>query len=106
LRKFRFRLDILVFQPEEYRRLIGSEAGCGVAEAYCSWPSFLLDEAPFAALSILSLMALPWRGLPPRELVLGALAVAICSDVAWRLYGRLPGDPQRASTAQQETNAA
>jgi hypothetical protein len=67
-------LDIFVFQPDEYERLIGSESACGMFESYCSWPAFFLDNVPFIALSILSIIGLLWRSLPRRELVLGMLA--------------------------------
>jgi len=79
-------LDILVFQPQEYERLVGSEAGCGVSRSLCSWPAFLLDAVPFVALSILSTMALLSRGLPRREWILRALAVVICSFLTWKAY--------------------
>jgi hypothetical protein len=80
-------LDILLFQPEEYERLIGSESACGVAKSYCSWRAFILDNVPLATLSVLSAIALLWRGLPKRELMLGALVVAFCGYLAWRAYG-------------------
>jgi hypothetical protein len=80
-------LDILVFKPEEYDRLIGSETACGMFKSYCSWPAFLLDQSPFTAMAILSTIALLWRGLPRRELILGALVVANCGYFAWRAYG-------------------
>jgi len=79
-------LDILVLQPEEYERLIGSEAACGMFKSYCSWPAFLLDNVPFTAFSILAIIGLLSRGLPRRELILGVLAVAICGYLAWRMY--------------------
>jgi len=78
--------DIFVFQPEEYERLIGSEAGCGKFESPCSWPAFMLDQVPALALAILSAAAMLWRGLPKRELVLGALVVTFCGYYAWRAY--------------------
>lgn len=99
-------LDVLVFQPEEYDRLIGSESGCGVAEAYCSWPAFLLDEAPFAAFSILSIIALLWRGLPRREFALGAIAVAICAYLAWRVYDHSHKYQQRETAAEMASPTA
>jgi hypothetical protein len=99
-------LDLLIFQPEEYDRLIGSESGCGVVEAYCSWPAFLLNEAPFAALSILSIMALLWRGLPRREFVLGALAVVICAHLGWKLYDYARRYPQQATAAEMASPSA
>jgi len=93
-------LDILVFQPQEYQRLIGSESACGVAKSYCSWPAFLLDNIPFAALSILSVIALLWRGMPRREWFLRALAAVICGFLVWRVYDTLPRDP-RGETATE-----
>ena len=79
-------LDILVFQPKEYERLIGSESACGVVKSYCSWQAFILDNVPFMALSILSAAALLWRRLPRRELVLDMLAVLVFAYLGWRLY--------------------
>jgi hypothetical protein len=79
-------LDILVFQPEEYERLIGSESACGVVDSYCSWRAFILDNAPIAALAVLSILALLWRRLPRRELVLFVLAVAVCSYLGSRAH--------------------
>jgi hypothetical protein len=79
-------LDVLVFQPEEYGRLIGSESACGIAKSYCSWRAFILDNAPLAALSILSAFALLWRRLPRRELVLLVLVMTVLAYFAWRAY--------------------
>jgi hypothetical protein len=79
-------LDVFVFQPEEYERLIGGEAGCGKFQAFCSWPAFVLDQIPFAVLSILSAIALLWRSLPRRELILGALAVLVIAYLGWRFH--------------------
>jgi len=79
-------LDIFVFQPEEYERLIGGESGCGKFESFCSWPAFLLDQAPFTILSVLSAIALLWRRLPRRELFLGALVIVIFAYLGWRYY--------------------
>jgi len=79
-------LDVFVFDPEEYERLIGSEAACGMFAAYCSWRSFLLDMSPDAVLAILAALALLWRKLPWREAVLGILASAILAYMAWRVY--------------------
>lgn len=79
-------LDTFVFQPEEYERLIGGEAGCGKVDAYCSWPAFVLDQIPFAILSILSVIALVWRRLPRRELILGVLVALIVAYLGWRFY--------------------
>lgn len=79
-------LDVLVFRPEEYARLIGGEAGCGKVKAYCSWHAFVLDSAPDFALSILAVIGMLWWSLPRRELILGLLAVAICSYMGWRAY--------------------
>lgn len=79
-------LDILVFQPEEYERLIGSESACGIARSYCSWRAFILDNAPLAALSTLSAIALIWRRLPNRELILFMLVMAVLATFAWRAY--------------------
>lgn len=94
-------LDILVFQPEEYERLVGSEAGCGVAKSYCSWPAFLLDDSPFVALSMLSIIALLWRGAPRREWTLRALAAVICGFLAWKAYGvHLEATGQAAATIE------
>ena len=47
-------LDVFVFQPEEYERLIGGESGCGKFKSFCSWPAFVLDQVPFTILSILA----------------------------------------------------
>jgi hypothetical protein len=79
-------LDVLVFSPEEYERLIGSEAACGKFAAYCSWRSFLLDMSPDAVLAILAVLLLLWRKLPWREPALGILASAIVVYMAWRVY--------------------
>jgi hypothetical protein len=79
-------LDVFFFEPQEYERLIGSEAACGVAKAYCSWSAFLVDNVPFIALSILAIIGLLWPSRPRRELVLGVLAIAICGYLAWRAY--------------------
>jgi hypothetical protein len=79
-------LDILVFQPEEYARLIGSESACGIVKSYCSWQAFILDNVPFMALSVLSAAALVWRHLPRRELVLGVLVVLVIAYLGWRFY--------------------
>ena len=78
-------LDVLI-QPAEYERLIGSEAACGKFESYCSWPAYALGNVPFMALSGLAIIGLLWRGLPRRELMLGALASAICLFLAWKAY--------------------
>jgi hypothetical protein len=94
-------LDILMFQSEEYERLIGSEAGCGVAKSYCSWPAFLLDDSPFVALSVPSMIALLWRGLPRRESALRALAALICGFLAWKAYSvHLKATGQAAATIE------
>lgn len=79
-------LDVLVFQPEEYERLIGSESACGIAKAYCSWRAFILDNVPLAALAILSAIAFLWRRLPQRELVLLVLVMTALVHFAWRAY--------------------
>ncbi len=79
-------LDVLVFQPEEYERLIGGEAGCGKFKAYCSWRAFVLDSVPDFILSILAVFGVLWRRLPGRELTLGVLALAVCGYVAWSVY--------------------
>lgn len=79
-------LDILVFRPEEYERLVGSEAGCGVSKSLCSWDAFLLDEAPFSALSILAAIALLPLRLPHREWTIRALALVICGFLSWKAY--------------------
>jgi hypothetical protein len=79
-------LDVFVLQPEEYERLIGGEAGCGKFQAFCSWSAFVLDQIPFTILSFLSAIALLWRSLPRRELILGALAVALLASLAWRVH--------------------
>lgn len=79
-------LDILVFQPEEYERLVGSETGCGIFRSLCSWHAFLLDEAPFAALSIVAAIALLPLRLPKREWAIRALALVICGFLAWKAY--------------------
>src|SRR5687767_2264980 len=79
-------LDVLVFQPEEYERLIGGESGCGKFKSYCSWPAFVLDQIPFTILSIVSAIALLWRRLPRRELVLGVLVVLVFAGLGWRFY--------------------
>ena len=79
-------LDILVLQPEEYERLIGSESACGIVKSYCSWQAFSLDNVPFMALSILSAIALLWRRLPRRELVLAVLVVLVIAYLGWRFY--------------------
>lgn len=79
-------LDVFVFEPEEYERLIGGESGCGKFESFCSWPAFVLDQVPFAILSILSATALLWRRLPRRELILGALVIVIFAYLGWRYY--------------------
>ena len=79
-------LDILVFQPEAYERLIGSESACGIVKSYCSWQALILDNVPFMALSILSAIALLWRRLPRRELVLGVLVVLVFAYLGWRFY--------------------
>ena len=79
-------LDIFVLQPDEYERLIGGEAGCGKFKSYCSWPAFVLDQIPFTILSILSAIALLWRRLPKRELVLCVLVVLIFAGLGWRVY--------------------
>lgn len=84
--EIRIWLDILVIQPEEYERLIGGEAGCGKFKSFCSWPAFVLDQAPFTILSILSATALLWRRLPRRELILGALVIVIFAYIGWRYY--------------------
>ena len=79
-------LDVLVFQPEEYERLIGGEAGCGKFKSFCSWPAFVLDQIPFTILAILSVIALLWRRLPRRELVLSVLVVLSFACLGWRAY--------------------
>lgn len=79
-------LDVFVFQPEEYERLIGGEAGCGKVKSYCSWPAFVLDQIPFTILSLLSAIALLWRGLPRRELILGVLVVLVFAYLGWRYH--------------------
>jgi len=79
-------LDIFVFQPEEYERLIGGEAGCGKFKSFCSWPAFVLDQIPFTILAILSVIALLWRRLPRRELVLSVLVVLSFACLGWRAY--------------------
>jgi hypothetical protein len=79
-------LDVLVFQPEEYERLIGGEAGCGKFKSYCSWRAFMLDSVPDFILSILAVIAMTWRSLPRRELMLSLLAMAICGYLGWRAY--------------------
>lgn len=78
--------DILVFQPEEYERLIGGEAGCGKFKAFCSWPAFVMDQVPFSILAILSSIALLWRRLPRRELALGVLVLLSFACLGWRVY--------------------
>ncbi len=93
-------LSILVFQREEYERLVGSESACGVVEAYCSWPEFVLDGAPFDALAVLSVIALLWRGLPRREVVLWAIIVAICVYLGWRFYRHSIRHPEQATAIQ------
>jgi hypothetical protein len=90
-------LDILVLQREEYERLVGSEAACGITEAYCSWPAFIWRSAPFDALAVLSAVALLWRGLPRRELVLCAIALATCTYLAWTAYDALSRYPRQAA---------
>ena len=79
-------LDVFVFQPEEYERLIGGESGCGKFQAFCSWSAFVLDQIPFTILSAVSVVALLWRRLPRRDLILGLLAVAVLAYLAWRMY--------------------
>jgi hypothetical protein len=79
-------LDVLVFEPAEYERLSGSESACGVAKAYCFWQAFILDNAPLAALSILSAIALLWRRSPKRELVLVLLVMMVLVYFAWRAH--------------------
>lgn len=79
-------LDAFVFQPEEYERLIGGESGCGKFKSFCSWPAFVLDQVPFTILSILAAIALLWRRLPRRELILGALAVLVIGYLGWRFH--------------------
>ena len=79
-------LDVFVFEPEEYERLIGGESGCGKFKSFCSWPAFVLDQVPFTVLSILSATALLWHRLPRRELILGALVIVIFAYLGWRYY--------------------
>ena len=79
-------LDVFVFRPEEYERLIGGEAGCGKVKSYCSWPAFVLDQIPFTILSILSASALLWRRLPRRELILGVLVFLVIAYLGWRYH--------------------
>jgi hypothetical protein len=79
-------LDVLIFQAEEYERLIGGEAGCGKFKSYCSWHAFVLDSVPDFALSILAVVGLLRRSLPRRALILGLLAVTICFYLGWRAY--------------------
>lgn len=95
-------LDILVLQREQYERLIGSEAACGIAEAYCSWPAFIWRGAPLDALAVLSAAALLWRGLPRRAIVLCAIAVAICAYLAWVGIDALTSFPQQATAEMLE----
>jgi hypothetical protein len=78
-------LDILALQPAEYERLIGSESACGIVKSYCSWQAFILNDVPFMVLSIMSAVALLWRRLPRRELVLGVLVVLVFAYFAWRV---------------------
>ena len=78
-------LDVFVFQPEEYERLIGSESACGVASAYCSWKAYVLDNLPFVILAVLAFVALVGRTLPRREQVLAGLGITICAYLAWRV---------------------
>jgi hypothetical protein len=82
----RLWLDIFVFQPEEYERLIGGESGCGKFKAFCSWQAFVLDQVPFAVLAILSAAALLWRRLPRRELILSTLVIVTIAYLGWRYY--------------------
>jgi hypothetical protein len=75
-------LDVFVFQPEEYERLIGGESGCVKFKSFCSWPAFVLDQVPFTILSILAAIALLWRRLP----ILGALTVLVIAYLGWRFH--------------------
>lgn len=79
-------LDVVVFQPEEYERLIGSEAACGKFASYCSWQAFILDSVPDGVLAVLAIVALAWRKVPRRELMLWVLTAAIFAYLAWRAY--------------------
>jgi hypothetical protein len=96
-------LDILVLQRGEYDRLIGSEAACGIVEAYCSWPAFIWRGAPLDALAVASAVALPWRGLPRRETVLRAIALAICACLIWTAYDALTSHPLQQQRASEDT---
>ena len=95
-------LKILVLQREEYDRLVGSESACGIVEGYCSWPAFVLHGAPLDALAVLAIMALLWRRLPRRELVLWAIVVAICVHLGWRFYSHSIRYPRQAMAGQIE----
>jgi hypothetical protein len=79
-------LDVLVFQPEEYERLIGGEAGCGKFRSYCSWSAYVLDQVPLTILAILSMTALLLRRLPRRELILAVLVVLNLAYFGWRVH--------------------
>jgi hypothetical protein len=79
-------LDVLVFDPREYERLIGSESACGKARNYCSWRAFVWDSVPDFIFSVMAIISMLWRSLPRRELMLGLLAGAICCYMGWRVY--------------------
>lgn len=64
--------------------MIGGEAGGGKFRSYCSWRAFVLDSVPGFILSTLAVIAMLWRSLPRRELILGLLAMAICGCSGWR----------------------
>jgi hypothetical protein len=46
----------------------------------------VLDSVPDFILSILAVIAMTWRSLPRRELMLSLLAMAICGYLGWRAY--------------------
>lgn len=97
-------LDILVLQHDEYERLIGSESACGISEAYCSWSAFIWHGAPFDAFAIVSTVALLWGGMPRREFVLRAIALAICVYLAWTMYDAFARYPRPVAAGMETTS--
>lgn len=79
-----FWLDPLVFRVEEYRRLIGGAAACGIVPSYCSWTNYLLDLIPDTTLAVAGTLALAWRGLRHRDWVQRVLAIMIVFQLVTR----------------------
>jgi len=74
----------LLFDPVVSEHLIGSKHACAIHYGYCSWSTYVLAElVPSTLLAGAAIVALAWRRLRRREVILSALALLGLVYLGW-----------------------